>query len=114
MFASCVAPLMVGVTCAPHHPLAMARAYGELPDHPGTVQAVGQCASGRHASGPPRSVVVVDVVAPLVLGVVADRFGLGVAIGCLLVQPAVIATLCLVLRPRASVERNLPRTTHTP
>jgi len=85
--ASCAALLVVGVTCAPHHPLAMARAYGELPENPGTVQAVGQI------------FVAVDVVAPLALGVVADRFGLDVAIGCLLVQPAVILIACLLLRP---------------
>ena len=58
--ASCLALLVVGVSAAPHHPLAQARAYRELPDHPGTVQALGQL------------FVVVDVAAPLALGVVAD------------------------------------------
>lgn len=86
--ASSVSLLVVGIACAPHHPLAQARAYGELPDRPGTVQALGQL------------FVVVDVVAPLVLGVVADCWGLGAAIGCLLVQPAVIAA-CAIKRHRA-------------
>jgi MFS family permease len=90
LMTSCGALLLVGVSCAPHHPLVMARAYGELPGHPGTVQALAQI------------FVVVDVGAPLVLGVVADRFGLGAAIGCLLVQPVVIATSCVVLRRGAS------------
>jgi MFS family permease len=76
--AAGVALLVVGVTSAPHHPLTMARAYGELPDRPGTVQALGQL------------FVVVDVAAPLALGVIADRFGLGVAMACLVAQPVVI------------------------
>jgi hypothetical protein len=80
---------VVGVTSAPHHPLSMARAYEELPDHPGTVQAMGQL------------FVVVDVGAPLLLGAIADRFGLGVAIGCLVVQPVVVAVLAARLGHRA-------------
>ena len=85
LVASCAALFVVGVTSAPHHPLSIARAYEELPDHPGTVQAMGQL------------FVVVDVGAPLLLGAVADRFGLGAAIGCLLLQPAVVATLAALL-----------------
>jgi MFS family permease len=83
--AGCVALFVVGVTCAPHHPLSMARAYEELPDRPGTVQAMGQL------------FVVVDVGAPLLLGAIADRFGLGAAIGCLVVQPVVVATVAGLL-----------------
>ena len=83
--ASCVALFVVGVTSAPHHPLSLARAYEELPDHPGTVQAMGQL------------FVVVDVGAPLLLGAVADRFGLGAAMGCLLLQPVIVATLAALL-----------------
>jgi fucose permease len=94
--ASCLALLAVGVTCAPHHPLAMARAYGELPDRPGAVQAVGQL------------FVIVDVVAPLALGVIADRFGLGIAMGCLAVQPVVIAVCGVVLGPRSSTQTSGP------
>jgi MFS family permease len=78
--ASSFALFVVGAACAPHHPLALARAYTELPEHPGTVQAMGQL------------FVVVDVAAPLLLGVVADRFGLQSALGCLVLQPAIIAT----------------------
>jgi MFS family permease len=85
--ASCVALFFVGLTCAPHHPLAMARAYDELHDRPGTVQAIGQL------------FVVVDVLAPLVLGIVADRFGLRVALACLAVQPAVILACAALLGP---------------
>ena len=89
VFVSCVALLVVGTTCAPHHPLSQARAYAELPDHPGTVQALGQL------------FVVVDVVAPLALGLIADRFGLGAALACLVVQPVVIAVCAGVLGRQA-------------
>jgi MFS family permease len=85
VLASCAALLVLGVTCAPHHPLAQSRAYAEVPDHPGTVQAMGQL------------FVVVDVVAPLALGLAADRWGLGVALACLLVQPVVVGACGLVL-----------------
>ena len=78
---TCAALFAVGVTSAPHHPLAQARAYAELPDRPGTVQAIGQI------------FVVVEVVAPLALGALADRFGLDAAIGCLLLQPAIVLAL---------------------
>jgi FSR family fosmidomycin resistance protein-like MFS transporter len=84
---ACAALLLVGVACAPHHPLAMAQAYGAIPERPGTVQAVGQI------------FVVIDIAAPLALGAVADRFGLDAAIGCLLIQPAIIA-VCSVLLGR--------------
>jgi MFS family permease len=76
--ASGAALFVVGVTCAPHHALAQARAYDEMPGNPGTVQAIGQL------------FVVVDVLAPLALGFLADRFGLRVAIACLLLQPVII------------------------
>ena len=76
--ASALALVVVGVTSAPHHPLALARAYDEMPNNPGTVQACAQLFA------------VVDVVAPLALGLAADRFGLGFATACLLLQPAIV------------------------
>jgi MFS family permease len=88
--ASCAALLAVGLTCAPHHALCQARAYQELPDNPGTVQAIA------------RIFVLTDVLAPLALGVIADRFGLRVAIGCLLAQPAVIVVCTLLAASGAS------------
>jgi MFS family permease len=91
ILASCIALLSVGLTCAPHHALAQARAYQELPDRPGTVQAIA------------RLFVLVDVLAPLGLGVVADRWGLRVAIGWLLAQPAIIVMCAAVLRDRRSL-----------
>jgi fucose permease len=77
--ASCVALFVIGLTCAPHHALAQARAYDEMPANPGTVQALAQLFTA------------VDVVAPLALGLIADRFGLRAAIACLVLQPLVIA-----------------------
>jgi len=78
VLSSCLALFVVAVVCAPHHALSLSRAYDELPDSPGAVQALAQV------------FVVVDVLGPLALGVVADRFGLGAAIGCLTAQPVVI------------------------
>jgi MFS family permease len=73
-----IALFAVGVTCAPHHALTFARAYETMPKNPGTVQAVGQL------------FVVVDILAPVILGVVADRWGLRAAMACLVVQPVII------------------------
>jgi MFS family permease len=87
--ASCAALALVGVACAPHHALAMARAYEETPGYPGTVQACAQL------------FVVVDLVAPLALGLVADRLGLDAAFACLVVQPAVIIACASLAHERA-------------
>jgi MFS family permease len=76
--ATCAALFVVGIACAPHHALAFARAYDEMPGNPGTVQAVAQL------------FVVVDIAAPMALGVLADRFGLRAAMACLALQPLVI------------------------
>jgi MFS family permease len=86
---ACATLFAIGVTCAPHHGLALARAYDEMPGRPGTVQALGQL------------FVAVDVVAPLALGAVADRFGLTAAIACLALQPAVILGCAATMRAAA-------------
>ena len=88
--AAAVALFVVGVTCAPHHALAQSRAYAEMPNNPGTVQAIGQL------------FVVLDVALPLAIGVVADVSGLGAAIAFLGAQPAVMLVCALLEgRPRA-------------
>jgi MFS family permease len=87
---SAAALFVVGVTCAPHHALALAEAYAILPASPGTVQALGQ------------AFVVVDVGAPLALGAMADRWGPGNAIAVLVVQP--VAILLCALCVRSAVE----------
>jgi MFS family permease len=95
--ALCFALGAVGLTCAPHHALAFARAYDAVPNRPGVVQACAQL------------FVVVDVVAPLALGWVADRFGSRAAIACLVAQPGVILACAAWLVPatlrRADPER---------
>jgi MFS family permease len=91
---TCAALLGLGITAAPQHALCQAFAYRELPDRPGAVQALGQ------------AFVVVDVVAPLLLGLVADRFGLRVALGCLLAQPVVVTLCAACIRdPENATER---------
>jgi MFS family permease len=95
---ACIALFVVGATCAPHHPLALGQAYGVIPERPGTVQAMGQI------------FVAVDIAAPLALGVLADRFGLDVALACLLAQPAIIVA-CSILLGRGAT---LPRLTSGP
>lgn len=66
---------VAGGFTAAHYPLALARAYAALP-HDSTLVAATAQAFGA-----------LDLVAPLLLGVVADRFGIGVALGALLIQP---------------------------
>jgi MFS family permease len=75
---ACAGLFVVGLACAPHHALAFARAYDEMPANPGTVQALAQLFVG------------VDIVAPLALGILADRFGLRAAMTCLALQPLFI------------------------
>ena len=76
----------VGLTTAPLYPLAKAQAYRSLPDQAGMVNAVG------HVFQP------LDIVVPLILGVIADRFGLVPALLLLAAQPA--GLLWIALRSR--------------
>jgi MFS family permease len=87
-----VALFVVGITCAPHHALAQARAYEELPGHPGTVQALSQL------------FVLVDVVAPVALGSLADHAGLRAALACLALQPVIIAACAVCCEKRGRPE----------
>jgi MFS transporter, FSR family, fosmidomycin resistance protein len=87
LVTSSVALFLVGATSAPHHPLAFSRAYQELPNNPGTVQALAQV------------FVVVELLAPIGLGVVADRWGLSAALAVLVLQPVVILVVCAAAGP---------------
>lgn len=78
ILGSAAALFALGVTCAPHHGLALAQAYEIVPTRPGMVQAVGQV------------FMVVDVGAPLAIGMVADRLGTSAALAALGAQPLVI------------------------
>jgi MFS family permease len=91
---TCAALLGLGITAAPHHALCQAFAYRQMPDRPGAVQAMGQ------------AFVIVDVVAPLALGLVADRYGLRAALVCLLAQPIVVILCAASIRdPENATER---------
>jgi hypothetical protein len=73
---------LLGASAAPHYALLEARAYAELPGRPGLVRALSQLT------------VVVEVLAPVALGAIARSFGLGAALGCLVLQPlGVLAVL---------------------
>jgi MFS family permease len=73
---------LLGAGAAPHYALLEARAYAELPGRPGLVRALSQIA------------VVIEVLAPAALGAIARSFGLGAALGCLVLQPlGVLAVL---------------------
>jgi predicted MFS family arabinose efflux permease len=73
----------LGFWSAMHYPLAQAAAYRCLPSNSDAVAALSQF------FGP------IDLLIPLALGLLADRFGLGVAIAGLALQPLalVLATL---------------------
>ncbi len=95
-----LAMLVAGAGCAPHHALAQAQAYQVLPRNPGTVQATAQL------------LVVVDIVAPVAVGLVADRFGLRWALASLVLQPVVIAGCALALLEPRSGEAAAPHQRH--
>jgi MFS family permease len=80
---------LVGLTGAPLYPISGAQAYRMLPDRPGVVRAVDQI----YAPLP--------IVAPLLVGWIADEAGLRSALAVLLVQPIVLGLLALVTVRRA-------------
>lgn len=82
----------LGASVAPHYALAKARAYAAVPDRPGLVNAAAQ------------AFVVLDLGAPLALGLVADRWGLRAALACLLAQPVAIFVVTLLLERRREDE----------
>lgn len=74
-WSSGLAFFFVGVFAAPMYPIASAQAYAALPGRSGTVNAAG------HVFTP------LTLAAPWLLGLVADRVGLLVALALLLLQP---------------------------
>jgi MFS family permease len=71
----------VGLTSAPLYPIVKAQAYRALPDRAGAVNAV------RGLFLP------LEMLAPLALGAVADRFGVLAALSLLLLQPIALLLL---------------------
>ena len=78
---------VLGATVAPMWPAVTARAYA-TGGRPGLVAALEGV------------LTPLEVVAPLALGLVADRYGLGAAMLGLLVQPLVVAAVALRARRR--------------
>jgi MFS transporter, FSR family, fosmidomycin resistance protein len=75
LYGSALWMFFVGAFTAMQYPIAQAQAYRAAADRSGLVAAVGPIFSG------------LDLVSPLVLGLIADRFGLYAALVALLVQP---------------------------
>jgi MFS family permease len=84
--------LLLGAGIAPLYPLCMAQAYKTFPGRPGIVAAIGQLYTG------------LDLLAPLLIGFMADRYGLTVAIGLLLLQPLLVVGVLVT----DSVRNNKP------
>jgi FSR family fosmidomycin resistance protein-like MFS transporter len=84
---------LLGVACAPQYALLLARAHAAVPGRPGIVNALSEV------------FVLVDILAPIALGAIADAFGLELALGCLLLQPLGVLGLLLALRDRRAHPR---------
>jgi predicted MFS family arabinose efflux permease len=78
----------VGMFASPHYPLSMSAAYECAPGRPGLVAAAAQ------------PFVVVDVVFPVLLGMLATRWGVSMALACLLVQPIAVLGVSALVRRR--------------
>ena len=84
---------LVGLFSAPLYPLAHAHAYRALPGQSGMVNALS------HLFGP------ASLVLPLTLGLVADHFGIVVALLLLTAQPLGLLAIALVEHHRRSAAR---------
>ncbi len=76
----------IGLFCAPLYPICAARAYAARPGQPGLVAAIEQMFAP------------VPVLAPLLVGLVADRAGIVWALALLVVQPVGVMLAALVAR----------------
>jgi MFS family permease len=93
---------LVGLTGAPLYPISAAQAYRMLPDRPGVVQAVDQIFAP------------LPIVAPLLVGWIADEVGLRSALAVLLVQPLVLGLLALVTVRKADRDSGDATTSDSP
>jgi hypothetical protein len=76
--------LLTGLGAAPWYTIAQAQAYAALPGRSGTVRAL-------QAIFAP-----IEIAAPLLIGVVAERWGIQAGVTMFLVAPILV----LLLRPR--------------
>lgn len=81
---SVIALALVGVFAAPLYPICAARAYAARPGEAGLVAAVDQLFAP------------LSIVAPLAVGLLADRFGVLLALTVLLLQPLGVGAIGLV------------------
>jgi fucose permease len=89
---SAILAAIVGLTDAGQWPLAKALAYREAPGHSGLVNALGAL------------LAPLEVAAPIVIGVVAHRFGVTAAMIVLAIQPLGLLAIVL-LTPGRRAER---------
>ncbi|KIG17742.1 hypothetical protein DB30_02775 [Enhygromyxa salina] len=91
--ASVAALFFVGFCVAPLYPICAARAYAARPGQAGLVAAIDQLFAP------------ISLLAPLLIGLVADTIGIVVALGLLLVQPVGVGLVALagLRRCRAAV-----------
>lgn len=75
---------LLGLFCAPLYPICAARAYATRPGQTGVVAALDQLFTP------------LPLLAPLVVGFVADRFGIVIALATLLLQPVGVAIAALI------------------
>jgi len=77
---------LVGLFCSPLYPICAARAYAARPGQSGLVAAMDQLFAP------------VPVLAPLLIGFVADRVGIVIALAILVLQPAGVTLVALAAR----------------
>lgn len=77
---------LIGLFCAPLYPICAARAYAARPGQTGLVAALDQLFAP------------VPLLAPLLVGFVADRWGIVLALALLLLQPVGVALAALIAR----------------
>ena len=88
--ASVVALGLLGLVAAPLYPICAARAYAARPERPGLVAAIDQVYTPF------------PLLAPLLIGLLADTRGLFVALAVLVLQPVGILAIVVVLRRRGA------------
>ncbi len=84
---------VVGLTAAPLHPLAKAEAFATHPSRPGLVNGAAQ------------AFVAIDLVAPVLLAWVAERFGVRLALASLAIQPIALLVMAIVAKRSARSSR---------
>jgi MFS family permease len=93
--ASFALALVVELCAAPLYPICAAQAYACKPGESGLIAALDSALGW------------LQIVAPLGLGLIADRWGLDVALACLLVQPLGVALLAWRhADPRVGAKKN--------